>query len=195
MKNVRILLAASLAAILLAGCAPQASPTGVPVSPLLAAGIQVADLLKSNDFAGLSAWVSPSGTLRFSPYAFVRTDGDRTFTKAQVAALAGDTASYDWGVFAGKGSPIQGDVTYYFERFVRDRDLSSPDAIGIDTDLGGGNTIDNLAEAYPGAHFVEFYFKGSAEYGGMDWSSLKLVFEENNGGFVLVGIVHDQWTP
>jgi hypothetical protein len=32
------------------------------------------------------------------------------------------------------------------------------------------------------------------EYEGMDWRSLRLVFEKKNDIWYLVGIIHDQWT-
>ena len=44
------------------------------------------------------------------------------------------------------------------------------------------------------AHFPGF----DKKFGGMDWESLRLVFEEvaTDGGseLMLVGIVHDEWT-
>jgi len=52
-----------------------------------------------------------------------------------------------------------------------------------------------LAIAYPTASFVEFHFTGfDPQYGGIDWSSLRLVFENVGGNWLLIGIVHDGWT-
>jgi hypothetical protein len=42
---------------------------------------------------------------------------------------------------------------------------------------------------------VEYHFSGfDKKFEGMDWASLKLVFENSNNEWYLVGIVHDQWT-
>ena len=61
--------------------------------------------------------------------------------------------------------------------------------------IGKGNTLNNIAQVYPNGEFVEFHFTGfDTQYEGMDWTSLRLVFEENNGTWFLIGIVHDQWT-
>ena len=58
-----------------------------------------------------------------------------------------------------------------------------------------GNTPSNLAEVYPGAAWVELHFPGfEPKYGGMDWSSLWLVFRRHGNEWLLVGIVHGQWT-
>jgi (p)ppGpp synthase/HD superfamily hydrolase len=42
---------------------------------------------------------------------------------------------------------------------------------------------------------VEYHFSGfDPKYEGMDWRSLRLVFEEKDNIWHLVGIIHDQWT-
>jgi hypothetical protein len=42
---------------------------------------------------------------------------------------------------------------------------------------------------------VEYYFPGfEAQYEGMDWKSLRLVFEQHQGSWKLVGIIHNEWT-
>lgn len=67
--------------------------------------------------------------------------------------------------------------------------------IGINNIIGKGNTTNNISEAYPQGQFVEFHFTGfNPEYAGIDWSSLRLVFEELDGTLYLVGIIHSQWT-
>jgi len=42
---------------------------------------------------------------------------------------------------------------------------------------------------------VEYHFPGiDPQYGGLDWRSLRLVFQQSGGEWYLVGIIHDQWT-
>ena len=61
--------------------------------------------------------------------------------------------------------------------------------------IGQGNSLNNIREFYPGSYFVEYHFSGfDPQYAGMDWQSLRLVFLEEDGVWLLVGIVHDQWT-
>jgi hypothetical protein len=67
--------------------------------------------------------------------------------------------------------------------------------IGNNIVIGKGNTLENIHEVYPDGVFVEFHFTGfNEQYDGMDWKSLRLVFEQDGGSWRLVGIVHDQWT-
>ena len=56
-------------------------------------------------------------------------------------------------------------------------------------------TLNNVAEVYPEAVTVEYHVEGSApELGGLDWRSLRLVFERVEDTWYLVGVVHDEWT-
>ena len=75
------------------------------------------------------------------------------------------------------------------------RSLGLEDEVGFDQTVGQGNTINNIIEVYPEAVVVEYHFEGfDPQYAGMDWRSLRLVFEESGGTWYLVGIVHDEWT-
>jgi hypothetical protein len=78
---------------------------------------------------------------------------------------------------------------------VYDVDLAQPEEVGFGEVIGKGNTINNIAEVWPDAVTVEYHFSGfDPQYGGMDWRSLRLVFEPEEGAWRLVGIVHDEWT-
>lgn len=42
---------------------------------------------------------------------------------------------------------------------------------------------------------VEYYLPGeNPDYGGLDWQSLRLVFQHKEGAWYLVGVIHDEWT-
>jgi hypothetical protein len=153
--------------------------------------------LKERDLAELSGLVHPDKGLRFSPYTYVRAsaDGDVVFSATQVSGLWNDPTIYRWGVYDGSGEPI--DLTFheYFGQFVYDVDFARPDVVGFDENVGQGNTINNIAEMYPEAVVVEYHFEGfDPQYAGMDWRSLRLIFEESRGTWYLVGIAHDEWT-
>ena len=48
---------------------------------------------------------------------------------------------------------------------------------------------------FSGCRFVDFSIPGlDAANGGMDWCSLRLVFEPGDTQWLLVGIIHGQWT-
>jgi hypothetical protein len=168
----------------------------VPEAVAARAG-QVVMALKGRDLAELSGLVHPDKGVRFSPYTYVQAaeGGNLVFSAAQILGLWIDPTIYHWGVYDGSGEPIDLTFREYFERFVYDVDFARPDVVGFDETVGQGNTINNIAEVYPGAVVVEYHFEGfDPQYAGMDWRSLRLVLEESGGNWYLVGIVHDEWT-
>jgi hypothetical protein len=45
---------------------------------------------------------------------------------------------------------------------------------------------------YPKAQFVEYHFPGfDAKYEGLDWKSLRLIFDQKGTEWLLIGIQHD----
>jgi len=74
-------------------------------------------------------------------------------------------------------------------------DFANAPQIAINHRLGVSTTMDNAEKFYPEAMIVEYYFPGfDAQLEGMDWRSLRLVFQQDNSTWYLVGIIHDQWT-
>jgi hypothetical protein len=166
-----------------------------PSTSLLSKIIDIIDLIKSGDMAGLSQHVHPTKGVRFTPYPYIDIQHDQVFTPQEVAGLMQNNQVLNWGNFDGSGEPIDLKFIDYYNTFVYDKDFANPHMIGNNIIIGKGNTIDNVALAYPNGYFIEFYFSGfDPQFEGMDWESLKLVFEESNGIWYLVGIVHGQWT-
>lgn len=162
---------------------------------LLIKVIEVIELIKDKDMKNLSSYVHPEKGLRFTPYPYIDLQNDQVFKAQSVAELLQDTKVYTWGSYDGSGEPIELKFNDYYDKFIYDADFANPHMIGNNVAIGTGNTIDNVDEAYPNGYFVELYFKGfEPQYEGIDWRSLKLVFEELNGAWYLVGIVHGQWT-
>lgn len=151
--------------------------------------------LRDRNYAALAGLVHPDEGLRLSPYANVNPATDKHFSASALSAAGADTSVYTWGQYDGSGEPIEMTIAAYFDRFVYDRDFASANRGAIDTRIGSGNSIDNIGQAYADGHFVEYYVPGDdPDYDGLDWASLRLVFEEHAGCPRLVGIVHDQWT-
>jgi hypothetical protein len=151
--------------------------------------------LAEGDLQTVAAAVHPDKGVRFSPYAYVRPDQDLVFSAGELAGLGEDSSVYHWGTFDGSGRPIDLTFADYLARFVVDVEFDHPDVVGMNTAVGEGNTINNLAEAYPDAVFVEYHLQGIDEsYAGMDWRSLRLVLEQEGDAWYLVGVVHDEWT-
>ena len=216
MKNRFLIIIMAIFAVLTGSCSPQSTqvvqeaipptqsptqtlitytptPTKVPLSVLESAQ-QVIQTLRDRDMAGLAAFVHPELGLRFSPYPFVRAE-DLVFGKQALPDLFSDETVYNWGNFDGSGEAIEMTFEAYFTRFVYSQDFAEPEVIGLNKEIGQGNSINNIPEFYPGADYVEYHFSGfDPQYAGMDWQSLRLVFILEGSNYYLIGIVHAQWT-
>jgi len=156
---------------------------------------EVITTLKANNFVKLSTYIHPEKGVRFSPSTYINIENDLVFSADQIKNISLDQKKYVWGVHDGSGLPIEEPFVKYFEEFVYSHDFANAKEIGYNRSIGGGNTINNVFDSYPKSIVVEYHFPGfDPKYEGMDWESLRLVFEESNGIWYLVGVVHAQWT-
>lgn len=157
-------------------------------------GNQVLSAFKNKDMQALSLYVHPDKGVRFSPYTYVEVEKDVVITAEEIKTILDSGKVYTWGLYDGIGEPIELTFDEYVSKFVYDQDFLNADEVFYDMHFNRGNTINNVLEAYADSHVLEYYFKGTPEYDGMDWESLKLIFEEKDGNWYLTGVVHDQWT-
>lgn len=162
---------------------------------LLRAAALACDAIARRDFAALASYVHPDRGVTFTPYSTVDFDADLTFTAEQIRGWEQDQTAYIWGLEDGRGLPIQMTAAQYLNRYVWDADYTRAPEIGIDRIITGGNALENVAEAYEGCRFVDFCHPSADPVNdGLDWSSLKLVFQAGDRGWYLVGVVHGEWT-
>ena len=160
-----------------------------------ATALSAVDALKRKDGAKLALVAHPAKGVRFSMYSYVRTDFDQVLTAADLAGAFVDPKVRLWGISDGKGDDIRTTFAAYYTSFVYDVDFAKAPEVAYNRAIGTGNTIDNSATVYPDAVMVEFHYPGfDPTYGGMDWRSLRLFFEQKDGAWYLVGVVHGQWT-
>ena len=151
--------------------------------------------LKAERYEEFINYIHPVYGVRFSPYGFVDTIRDKTFTRQEFARLVKDQKKIEWGEFDGTGDPINMNWKDYRKRFVYSHDFMMAPQHSVNAVIGGGNSLNNLSKAYQDADFTEFYFPGfEPKYEGMDWKTIRLVFKKEKDGYYLVGIIHDEWT-
>jgi hypothetical protein len=155
---------------------------------------QVIAAIKTKNMSKLAVFVHPTKGLRFSPYSYINTKEDSIFKATQLKNLLASRKHYLWGTFDGSGEPIRMTFANYYKRFIYDKDFANAPVIGYNEIARQGNSTNNLGEIYPNSIFVEYHFSGTEKNSGMDWRSLRLVFEKKGGAWFLVGIIHDQWT-
>ncbi|NLN66403.1 MAG: GerMN domain-containing protein [Clostridiaceae bacterium] len=151
--------------------------------------------LRDRDMVFLSSIIHPDKKVRFSPYTYVDVEKDLVFSSEEIKHINDSDKVYTWGAYDGSGDPIKLTFEEYLSAFVYDKDFLNAEYVGYNEYIGQGNTINNIFDVYPDGKLLEYYFSGfEPEYEGLDWESLKLIFEEKDGSWYLVGIVHDQWT-
>lgn len=161
---------------------------------VMAKADQVLRFLADRDIDNLADLVHPVKGVRISPYAFVNIENDVTFTKEQLKEAWESEDLLVWGSYDGSGNSIEASFRQFYESFIYDVDFLKADEVSYNQRIGIGNMVSNAFEAYPDANIVEYYVAGiDEEAEGMDWRSLRLAFEQYEGEWQLVGIIHDQW--
>lgn len=182
--------------------APTAAPTestppeGAPPSAKEAASTVMA-ALQAGDMKTVAAWAHPDKGVRFSPYGFVDMESDLVLTRQELEGAMKDTTKRTWGHYDGSGEPITLTYKDYHKKFVYSADFMKNAEIAENKSLGQGNSKNNIREVYPADRYsyVEYYIDGiDPQYEGIDWRSLRLVFEKMGEDHALVAIIQDQWT-
>jgi len=154
---------------------------------------RVLEYIRDDDFVSLSHVVHPEYGVVLSPYATINLATDRRFSAEQIAAIDTDTNVYVWGVYNGRGEPIELTPAEYFDKFVPAADFFDAKIIGINRIVRSGNALENITEVFPNVQFIDFHISGGDSIEAPDWSSLRLGFEEYDGYFRLITIVYSTW--
>lgn len=153
------------------------------------------DAIKNKDAEAIADYAHPVKGVRFTPYTTVSTENDMTINKEEMINFFKDEKIYIWGYYDGSGEEIKLTPSQYYEKFIYSEDFMNASEIGYNKVLSSGNMLENQFEVYENAIAVEYYIPEiNPEYEGIDWQSLRLVFEEYEGDWKLVGIIHNQWT-
>lgn len=208
MKKIISIISISLLSLLLFSCG-QVEPTDdiieVPITDndslvvenqtkdLIELSKNILTAIKGENWSTFASYIHPIKGVRFSPYAHIDTNKQVILNMMDFATTISDKKL--WGFYDGRGNEILLTTKEYFKEFVYNVDFLNAEQIKQDSLIGSGNSLNNLKDVYPNHHFVEFYFSGfNPEYEGMDWQTLRLVFEEYEKNYYLIGIIHDQWT-
>ena len=156
--------------------------------------LRIQRALANDDFARITNDIHPTRGVRFSMYAYVRPETDKVFSREQFAQyLQQSKVRFTWGEKDGTGDLLVTPLPTYLDTWI-DASKFNNASISINEFQHSGNMINNLKKIYPNSDVVEFYYKGSEQYSGMDWRILRLVFDEYQGKRYLVAIVNEQWT-
>ena len=154
---------------------------------------EITSSLKSNDYARFSEFIHPLKGIRFSMYAYVQPEKDKHFSREDFNRYISKPTKFTWGEKDGTGDLLVVSLQNYLQQWVFKRDFTQAQFY-LNEFKGKGNSLNNLLKIYPNADFTENYIPGSEKYSGMDWNSLRFVFEEFQGKYYLVALINDEWT-
>ena len=166
-------------------------------SAALSLSKEILSAAKNKEYKKFASFIDPEAGIRFSPYGYIDTEGDKKFMPEQFLNFTTDkkTTKFIWGVFDGSGDKIILTVDEYFKKFVYDVDFLNAPVISLNKSVSKGNSLNNIDSIYKNCVYTEFYFPGfDKKYEGMDWQSIKLVFKKENNSLYLIAVIHDQWT-
>jgi hypothetical protein len=151
--------------------------------------------LSTKNADAIADLIHPTQGVRFTPYTYVSLTSDLVFSQKEMRSFFDDQKVYLWGHYDGSGEPINLNPSQYYEKFIYAEDYANTKQVGYNKVLSSGNALENQFEVYNNPIVVEYYFPGlNPDYGGMDWRSLRLVFESYQNDWKLVGIINNQWT-
>jgi hypothetical protein len=164
----------------------------------------VLEALYERDWSRLAEHAHPERGVLFSPSAYVDRENAVVLHRNQLNDQLLTDSSYVWGHEDGTGDVIAATPTVFLKEYVLDRDFRDAQRGPRDETLGVGNTTSNVPDVFLDRRadtageveiaFIEYHDPGTEAFGGMDWASLRVVFERMDGTWYLIAIVRDEWT-
>ena len=154
---------------------------------------EILETLKNRDIAAFAQFIHPEKGVLFSMYGYIDPETNKHFSRADFKRYSNTNTKFTWGAKDGTGQALVLSIQDYLTTWVFKKDFSAAEYY-YNVFKGSGNSLNNLKSIYPDAIFTENYIAGTEEYGGMDWNSLRFVFEKFEGNYYLVAVVNDQWT-
>ncbi len=150
-------------------------------------------IFEDKNYGELANFIHPTKGVLFSMYGYVDPTRDKRFTKEDYLQYLPTPTKFTWGEKDGTGDLLVISLKDYLSDWVYSRNFSTG-AYYLNTFKGSGNTLNNLEKVFPGTDFTENYIAGSEKYGGMNWNTLRFVFEQFEGQYYLIAVINDSWT-
>ncbi len=161
---------------------------------LISVGKEVLTALKNKDYTQLETLTSKSG-LSFNEYPYELDLAKSDVTKDGVSDIPTDTTVRMWGYTDGKGDEIRLTTSAYISKWIYSADfLNAPTVVVNKKAHQDGNTPNNIDQFAKGRNYVGFNFPGTEQYAGMNYSTLYLIFDIENGEYKVRGMIKDVWT-
>jgi hypothetical protein len=168
------------------------SPAPHHAPALLETAFGAAGAIYRADFDALAALSSAEGVL-FAPSATVDKDLNLSFTPDEIRKFPAAATEEIWGMSAETGEPILLTPAQYFEQYLREEDYAKAPMIGVNTIVKAGQQLENTADMFPEASFVDLHFPGTDSASGAGWHTLRLVFSPQEDSLKLIAVIRSAW--
>jgi len=172
------------------------APAPAENSQLLQTAEAVMAILKAGKYESLEQFMDPVSGILFAPYAYIDPSKNVILHSEELKRFAAADTSIFWGMHDGSGDSIVMSLREYGKHFIYTTNFPKAGQGDVNRSRAHGNMINNISVVFPGCDYIEYYSPGTdPHYEGMDWAALRLVFRRaSNGDYLLVAVVHDQWT-
>lgn len=173
--------------------APKCTASIQKASDLIDAGTAVLTALKAGDYRKLETLTSQNG-LSFNVYPNLDLT-KTTIVKDAVSDIPIDSTQRMWGYTDGKGDEIVLTTREYMHKYMYTADYLHAEKVVVGKTIGSGNSRNTILEDAGDRAVIAYHFSGfDSRYAGMDWTTMYLIFENENGSYRLRGIAKDNWT-
>lgn len=162
---------------------------------LISLSNQILDDLATGEFSQFINLVHPTKGVLFSPYGHIDLIHSKPLNRASLSYYYSKDDLLFFGMNDGTGDSIKMDLKNYLKMYVNTPNYIKSKDISLNQIHHSGNELENMSDAFPNADYIEYYFSGfDKQYAGMDWKALRLVWENYENKWYLVGIVRACWT-
>lgn len=161
-------------------------------------------LLQKKDFSSLVPFVHPVKGLMIAAQARIEMGDDypvRTISVTDLPRFLENTKKTIWGSRGATGMPIEMTAKDFWEKIMFRRKVTPSLKYTFDTvqatDMNDEGIKEQLQKRFPGSHFVDYLLPEVSSENVLEYerqASFRLIFEEYQGRWYLVGLMLDQFT-
>jgi len=173
------------------------------VDPIVKKSENILPLLAKKDFSSLVPFVHPVKGLMIAAQAHIEMDDEypvRTISVTDLPRFLANTKKTIWGSRGVTGKPLEMTAKDFWEKVMFRRTVSSSLKYTFDTvqttDMNDKGMKEQLQKRFPGSHFVDYLLPEISSENVLEYereASFRLIFEEYQGRWYLVGLMLDQF--
>ncbi len=162
-------------------------------NPIIDRAREVLFMLQNKNYSQLEEFISSDG-LALNNLPNVNLTKNNVLKK-DISDIPNDSKVHLWGYTDGKGDPINLTTKDFIEKWITPELFINADEIVVNKIKDEGtNSLNTVLQDAGNRTVIGFYHASDAAYPGLNWATLYLVFDQENGVYMLRGISRNQWS-